>query len=60
MPTGADHCDTYVTLECLRKLYNFYYEPVVPQKNTIGVGMWLRQSLGDCPSLTVLWLPVHS
>ncbi|KAM5532589.1 hypothetical protein V8D89_013715 [Ganoderma adspersum] len=37
VPTGADHCDTYVTLECLRKLYNFYYEPVVPQKNTIGV-----------------------
>ncbi|KAI1796887.1 subtilisin-like protein [Ganoderma leucocontextum] len=37
VPTDASQCDTYVTLECLRKLYNFYYEPVVPQKNTIGV-----------------------
>ena len=46
MPTDASHCDTYVTLECLRKLYNFYYEPIVPEVNTIGVGTCLHPSTG--------------
>ncbi|TBU33346.1 subtilisin-like protein [Dichomitus squalens] len=37
IPTGVEHCDDAVTLDCLRALYNFHYDPVAPERNTVGV-----------------------
>lgn len=34
----ASGCDTAVTIECLRDLYHFDYEPLSAKKNTIAVG----------------------
>lgn len=31
-------CDTHITPSCLRALYGFWYEPVVPEKNSYGIG----------------------
>ena len=36
--TGLDYCDEAVTLECLRELYNFHYEFVSTEENSIAVG----------------------
>ncbi len=35
---SLDHCDEQVTLDCLRALYDFYYDLQVPDQNSIGVG----------------------
>ncbi|KAM5532609.1 hypothetical protein V8D89_013735 [Ganoderma adspersum] len=40
----ASHCDTAVTLECLRELYNFNYTLVSRDKNSIAVGEYEGQS----------------
>ncbi|KAL1939834.1 hypothetical protein VTO73DRAFT_9534 [Trametes versicolor] len=32
-----DHCDEQVTLDCLRALYDFYYDLQAPDQNSIGV-----------------------
>ncbi|KAI1796864.1 subtilisin-like protein [Ganoderma leucocontextum] len=40
----ASHCDTAVTLECLRQLYNFNYTLVARDKNSIAVGEYGEQS----------------
>lgn len=37
-PNGTEQCDKYVTLECLREMYNFRYDPVVPKQNKVAVG----------------------
>lgn len=31
-------CDQYITPLCLRALYGFLYEPLVPEKNSYGIG----------------------
>ncbi|KAI0737895.1 subtilisin-like protein [Daedaleopsis nitida] len=36
-------CDQSVTLDCLRDLYNFDYEPVAGDKNTVGVAEWEQE-----------------
>jgi tripeptidyl-peptidase-1 len=33
-------CDTAVTLDCLRALYNFHFTPVSGHVNTVGVGKY--------------------
>ena len=33
-----DHCDTHITPNCLRALYDFVYYPLAPQENSIGIG----------------------
>ncbi|KAH9902554.1 subtilisin-like protein [Cubamyces lactineus] len=33
-----DKCDVQITPDCLRALYNFHYDPVATDKNSIGVG----------------------
>ena len=38
IPTGVEHCDEAVTPECLRALYNFDYEFVATDRNTVAVG----------------------
>ncbi|RPD60128.1 subtilisin-like protein [Lentinus tigrinus ALCF2SS1-7] len=37
MSTGPTNCDKGVTLDCLRALYNFDYQLVAPNKNTVAV-----------------------
>ncbi|KAI0633976.1 subtilisin-like protein [Trametes polyzona] len=39
-----DDCDKTITLACLRVLYDFVYEPIATQKNTIGVVEYTPQS----------------
>lgn len=41
----ASHCDTAVTLECLRELYKFNYTLVSRDKNSIAVGQCYSQPL---------------
>ena len=36
--TDLEHCDEIITLACLRVLYDFIYEPLAANKNSIGVG----------------------
>ena len=42
--SGTDNCDEFVTLECLRALYNFNYTLVNPDQNTVAVGesIWFK------------------
>lgn len=35
---SLDNCDTVITLDCLRALYNIDYKPVATSKNTYGIG----------------------
>lgn len=38
MALAAEDCDTAVTLDCLRGLYNFDFTPVSGDKNSVAVG----------------------
>ena len=33
-----EDCDTHITPSCLRALYGLQYEPMVPEKNSYGIG----------------------
>jgi tripeptidyl-peptidase-1 len=35
---SMDNCDTYITPDCLRELYQINYTPVVPHLNSYGIG----------------------
>lgn len=40
VPTSSlDYCDKYITPQCLRSLYSIDYKPVVPQLNSLGIGV---------------------
>ncbi|KAH9856376.1 subtilisin-like protein [Lenzites betulinus] len=39
-----ENCDTTITLACLRVLYDFVYEPIAPEKNTIGIVEYTPES----------------
>ncbi|KAE9402298.1 hypothetical protein BT96DRAFT_918310 [Gymnopus androsaceus JB14] len=34
---GVDHCDTQISLDCLRALYNFNYTPTASNLNSYGI-----------------------
>ena len=40
MSSGPTNCDKGVTLDCLRALYNFDYELVAADKNTMAIGAY--------------------
>ncbi|KAM5539764.1 hypothetical protein V8D89_006577 [Ganoderma adspersum] len=42
--TDLEHCDETITLACLRVLYDFVYEPLAANKNSIGVVEYTPQS----------------
>ncbi|TBU52071.1 subtilisin-like protein [Dichomitus squalens] len=42
--TDLEHCDETITLACLRVLYDFVYQPVAADKNSIGVVEYTPQS----------------
>ena len=35
---NTDNCDQFITLDCIRTLYNFNYTLVSADKNSIAVG----------------------
>jgi len=35
---SMDNCDQFITPDCLRKLYQINYKPVVPRENSYGIG----------------------
>lgn len=37
-PTQLSNCDSHITPSCLRALYDFEYYPLVPEKNSYGIG----------------------
>lgn len=37
-PLSLDNCDKFVTPACLRALYSIYYTPMVPRRNSYGIG----------------------
>ncbi|TBU52869.1 subtilisin-like protein [Dichomitus squalens] len=42
--TDLAHCDETITLACLRALYDFVYDPVAADKNSIGVVEYTPQT----------------
>ena len=38
---GLSHCDEVITLDCIRALYNFHYDPVASKENSVGLGMYI-------------------
>lgn len=42
--TELEDCDELITPICLRALYDFVYEPLVPNKNTIGIVEYTPQA----------------
>ena len=41
--TDAEHCDTQITPECVRALYDFHYNFTVPEANSVAVGAYVKQ-----------------
>ncbi len=37
---SLDNCDKFITPECLRALYSINYKPVVPHRNSYGIGVF--------------------
>jgi tripeptidyl-peptidase-1 len=38
VPFSLENCDEYITPECIRALYDFYYTPNATAKNSYGIG----------------------
>ncbi|KAG8220430.1 peptidase S8/S53 domain-containing protein [Butyriboletus roseoflavus] len=43
-PDQLSHCDTHITPSCLRALYGFVYDPIVPEKNSYGIVEYTPES----------------
>lgn len=39
-PLSLENCDKFTTPACLRALYSIYYTPIVPRRNSYGIGMF--------------------
>lgn len=35
---GVGHCDTQISIDCLRALYDFDYTPIASGRNSYGIG----------------------
>ncbi|KAJ3820218.1 peptidase S8/S53 domain-containing protein [Lentinula raphanica] len=44
---GVDHCDTQISLDCLRALYNFHYTPVASYLNSYGIVEYTPQTFNQ-------------
>ncbi|KAI0093129.1 subtilisin-like protein [Irpex rosettiformis] len=42
--SGIEHCDTHITPDCLRALYNFSFAPQATEKNSFGIVEYTPQA----------------